>query len=366
MKLLLRRAIMLLGCVLLLSGSVFADWQDAYSQYGGDSLVDALPKEALERMGDYQIGDTDGFSAQVRGILDGALEDSGSVIRSAISVGIQIMMIVLFAAAMHAIGRGRTAEVTTLAAVLAISLLGMNRISGVYTRTQETVDSMTAFSAFLFSSLAATTAATGAVGTSSSMYVVTAGICGMLSGILQRLIFPAISCYLALSVTGYALEEDGLRQFGDGIKQLISMLLKFVVILFTAYLSITGVIRGTADSAAIRAAKLTISTAVPVVGSMIADASETILVSAGLLRSGIGVFGLLGVLAMSVAPFLEVGIGYLTMKLTAAAAGVISEKQLSGVISALAGALGLVTAVAGVCTLLIVIGCVCFMQVVIR
>jgi stage III sporulation protein AE len=138
--------------------------------------------------------------------------------------------------------------------------------------------------------------------------------------------------------------------------------LKLLILAFTAYLSLTGVIRGSADSAAVKAAKLAISSAVPVVGSMIADASETLLVSAGLLRSGIGVFGLLGVLAISIGPFLETGISYLMLKLTAAAASVTGEKRLSGLISAMAGAMGLITAVTGVCTLLIMIGCVCFMK----
>jgi uncharacterized membrane protein HdeD (DUF308 family) len=50
------------------------------------------------------------------------------------------------------------------------------------------------------------------------------------------------------------------------------------------------------------------------------------------------------------------------LKLTAAAAAVTGEKRLSGLISAMAGAIGLITAVTGVCTLLLMIGCVCFMK----
>ena len=114
-------------------------------------------------------------------------------------------------------------------------------------------------------------------------------------------------------------------------------------------------------SAAVKAAKLTISSTVPVVGSMIADASETLLVSAGLIRSGVGIFGMLGVLAVSIGPFLETGLGYLTMKCTAALSASVGEKQLSSLISALAGAMGLITALTGVCTVLVLISCVAFM-----
>jgi stage III sporulation protein AE len=257
---------------------------------------------------------------------------------------------------------GNSGGAMELAGVLAIGLVCVGQASGFFSLAAETIDAMATFSGFLFTSLAAATAATGAVGTAGALYGVTVAVCGSLSRVLELLFLPAISCYMALMIANYALGDDSLRAVGDTIRQLSTSLLKLLILGFTAYLSLTGVIRGSADSAAVKAAKLAISSAVPVVGSMIADASETLLVSAGLLRSGIGVFGLLGVLAISIGPFLETGISYLMLKLTAAAASVTGEKRLSGLISAMAGAMGLITAVTGVCTLLMMIGCVCFMK----
>ena len=125
---------------------------------------------------------------------------------------------------------------------------------------------------------------------------------------LELVFLPGISCYMALVTADCALGDDSLKLLADTLKQIMTTALKFLVIGFTAYLSITGVISGSADSAAIRAAKLTISTAVPVVGSMIADASETLLVSAGMVRGSLGVLGLLGLLAVSIGPFLQDGV----------------------------------------------------------
>ena len=65
----------------------------------------------------------------------------------------------------------------------------------------------------------------------------------------------------------------------------------------------------------------TLSGVVPVVGSMLSDASETLVVSAGVLRNSIGVFGMLAVLALCAAPFLQTGLTYLVLKLTAAVGG---------------------------------------------
>ena len=80
-----------------------------------------------------------------------------------------------------------------------------------------------------------------------------------------------------------------------------------------------------------------------------------------LLRSGLGIFGMLGVLAVSIAPFLNrLPISY--VEGNGGAESIAGEKELSGLIGAMAGALGLLTAMTGACTLILMIGCVCFMK----
>lgn len=56
------------------------------------------------------------------------------------------------------------------------------------------------------------------------------------------------------------------------------------------------------------------------------------LVGAGLLKGTLGVFGLLGVLALCVVPFLRIGIQYLLYKLTDFFAAAIGDSELCGLI----------------------------------
>ncbi|MDD6024276.1 MAG: hypothetical protein PUC06_08595 [Oscillospiraceae bacterium] len=349
--------ILLLGCPVLglEAEGTEADW-------GTAAMEQALPRDARELLGDYGSMETAELSGGVGAVLSGAMEQSGDAIRGAVGLCCQLLAVALLAGTLRGFGGGKAMEAMELVSVLAVGALCMGQVSGGFTRAAETVASMSAFSGFLFAVLASATAATGAVGTATGLYGITMAVCGILSRGLETLFLPGISCYAALMVANFAVGDDSLKLAADGLKQILTSILKAVVIGFTAYLSLTGVIRGSADAAAIRAAKLTISTAIPVVGSIVADASETLLVSAGLIRSGAGVFGLLGTLAVAIVPFLETGISYLSMKLSAAIAGALGEKQVSGLIAAMAGAMGLVTAVTGVCALLIMIGCVCFMR----
>ena len=132
---------------------------------------------------------------------------------------------------------------------------------------------------------------------------------------------------------GYcAIDENILKQMRDFLKWLISWSLKIVLYVFTGYISITGVISGTADATAVKATKIALSGVVPVVGSIIADASETLLVSAGTIKSAAGIYGLLAILSVSIGPFLRTGVHFLLLKATTAICGIFDTKRSVGLI----------------------------------
>lgn len=353
---------LIFGFLLLWMLAVGAYGADISEKMGLEDLEQALPEAAQEYIGEITPEEPGDLKNGMEQIVTGCLKD-GTILKAGVGLCVQITGIILLAATMGAFGDGKTLGAVGLGAVLAVGLCCLGRISGLFTQVAEAVDALSAFSGFLFSSLAATTAATGAVGASGAMYGVTVAVCSGLTRLLQGIFLPGVSCYLGLMLASAAVGEGSLSMVGDLLKQGLTLILKFGVIGFTAYLSLSGAISGSADAATIRAAKLAISTAVPVVGSLMADASETLLVSAGILRSGVGIFGMLGVLAVAMGPFLETGISYLGLKLTAAVAAAAGEKQLSGLIGSMATGFGLLTALVGVAALLMIIACVCFMQV---
>ena len=180
----------------------------------------------------------------------------------------------------------------------------------------------------------------------------------------NQLLMPLVYAYVAACAADAAIGNDSLKQMAGLIRWAIVNGLKILLLVFTGFLTITGVISGTADAATVKAAKLTLSGMVPVVGSIIGDASETVLVSAGILRSTVGVFGMLAVLGICAAPFLQIGVHYLTLKITAAVSGIIGDKRLSGLVEALGSAMSFILAMTGACALILLISCVCSMKAV--
>jgi stage III sporulation protein AE len=131
---------------------------------------------------------------------------------------------------------------------------------------------------------------------------------------------------------------------------------------FTGYISITGVISGTTDAAALKATKLTISGMVPVVGGILSDASEAILVGAGFVRNTTGIYGLLAITALCIRPFLKIGAQYLLLKSTGAVSSIFGSKRCVTLIQDFTWIMGLLLAMTGTGCLMVVLSVICFMR----
>ena len=112
----------------------------------------------------------------------------------------------------------------------------------------------------------------------------------------------------------------------------------------------------------LKATKLTISGMVPVVGNIISDASEAVLVSTGIMKNAAGIYGLLAILAIWIGPFLQIGIQYLLLKLTSGICEMFTVKSISDLVNDFAAAMGLILAMTGSVCLMFLISTICFMK----
>ena len=85
---------------------------------------------------------------------------------------------------------------------------------------------------------------------------------------------------------------------------------------------------------------------------------------AGLLRSAVGVFGMIAVAATCITPFLTLGLQYLLYKASAALAGVFTDKRIGSLISALGGAFGTVLGLVGAVAIMLFISIISLIKVV--
>lgn len=205
-------------------------------------------------------------------------------------------------------------------------------------------------------------AAQGGLTTSAALYTGTIAFITLLSILVSRLLIPLVYIFLLFSMAGSAIGEGFFRNLADGVKHLLTWLLKTLLIVFTTYMSVTGVVSGTTDAAALKTAKVTLSSVVPVVGGILSDASESVLVSMGILKNAAGIYGILAVLALFMGPFVKVGVQYLLLKGSAALCSLFGDKRISSLIGDFSTAMGLLVAMVAAGCVLILISTVCYLK----
>lgn len=251
------------------------------------------------------------------------------------------------------------------AGAIGITAVFVGEFNAMVTMAQGTVSDLTEYSACMIPVLATAAAMSGSITAATALHAGTLMFSELMMQLICKLLIPAVFFFLAVASAEAALTNGALKELRELIGWFISKSLRIMVYVFLAFLSITGVIGGTADAIAVKTTKAAMSGMVPVVGSMLSDASETVLASASVVKSSLGVVGMIAVLAICILPFLRVGIQYLLLKVTAAVSGAVGLKPQVTLLKCFSSAMGYLLAMCGTCGLLLLISSVCFIKVVV-
>ena len=301
------------------------------------------------------------FSEGLATVLSEAVDYLHPTFRAASSNCIGIIAIILLSSVVEHLP-GTTQRVSDIVSTISIALLLLAPSGTLIRLGADTVNEISEYGKLLLPVMTAAMAAQGGVSSSAALYIGTAFFDALLSGIISSIIVPMLYIFLCLSVASCATGEALLSKLVGFAKWAMTWCLKIVLYVFTGYMGITGVVSGATDAAAMKATKLTISGMVPVVGGILSDASEAVLVSAGLVKSSVGVYGVLVIIALWIRPFIEIGIQYLMLKLTAGICGIFGSKAPIKLIESFSGAMGMLLAMTGAVSLMLMVSVVCFMR----
>lgn len=303
--------------------------------------------------------ETESFGEGLRELLKNVLLNLRPELREALKTSLSVIAAVMLTTLLRTFSGG-TKKTAELAGTVAVAALLLFRANAMIRLGADTVTELSEYGKLLCPVLTGAMAAQGGVTGSAALYVGTVLFDSLLTRLIAKLFVPMVYLFLALAMANSAVEENVLKKMRDLVKGLVSWSLKTLLTVFTTYMSITGVVSGTTDAAALKATKVTISSVVPVVGGILADASEAVLVSAGLAKNAAGIYGILAVLALFLTPFCRIGVQYLTLKATAAVCGIFGDK--TGLIEDFSSAMGLLLAMTGSACLLLLISTVCFLK----
>ena len=325
------------------------------------SAVDIEAPEVPESGKDFMPSNQETFADGLMEVLHDAIAHFQPDLKEASGVCLGVIAASMAVSVIQSMP-GMTKKTADIAGAIAVSVILLKSANSLINLGAETVAEISEYGKLLLPVMTAAMAAQGGVTASTAIYTGTAFFDALLSSLISKLLTPMLYLLLALAAANSAVGEDVLKKLRDTMKWLMTWSLKIILYVFTGYIGITGVVSGSTDAATLKAAKLTISGMVPVVGGILSDASEAVLVSVGAVKNAAGIYGIFAILAVFLGPFLKIGAHYLMLKATAAVCGVFGSKRITDLIQDFSGAMGLVLAMTGTVCLMLMISTFCFMK----
>lgn len=159
-----------------------------------------------------------------------------------------------------------------------------------------------------------------------------------------NIIMPLCGAFSAFGVSASLSPELKLTKLADMIKKLTIGVLSFVAAAFSAVLGLKSLLAGSADTLASKGIKLALSSAVPIVGGALSDAYSSIIGSVSLLKSTVGVFGVIAVVMIDLPVVLQLTARIILLKLLGVLSSSMGDDTTGEVLDTLSSALTVINA----------------------
>ncbi len=166
-----------------------------------------------------------------------------------------------------------------------------------------------------------------------------------ISSFCQSFIMPVVGAVIAVDISGSVIPKYRLDGITELIKKTVISVLSFTSTLYVSFLGIKGLLADSADSVANKGVKLVISSVVPVVGGALSEAYSGIIGSLTLVKSTLGIFGIVSVCVITLPSVINLLIWIFIFKGISAVGKVFMLDEISKLFDSLSSALTLLNVV---------------------
>lgn len=250
------------------------------------------------------------------------------------------------------------ANILSVTGVCAVTAIAMAGTGSLVATCSASLEEMSMMLKSLMPSFVAAMAASGNPVSSVATSSATLLFANLLISLGKSVVLPVVNLYILVSAAGLIAQNPLLHKIAACARWLCIAGFKVLLTVFTMYITMSGILSSGADAAATKAAKVTISGVVPVLGSIISDASDTLLAGARVLKNGIGIFGMVAAVAICLVPFVRAFCFLLVYKVTSALGSTFAGGAVSRMLDTIGDAYSVLLGLLGTCCALVFISMV--------
>lgn len=352
---LIKFTLFLIIVVLFMSTSVICFAQDEINEEGYNEVLQEFDLSAFEEeldedsynlLSELGLEDFDyntiinfsisDFLSQIKGMIN---DSAKTPLESCAIILVIILLSSLFQSFKQTVGDTQmTSAVSTVSAVIvAIILITKMKLTISSACTAISVCSDFVF-AFIpaFCIIVATSGNTVAAFSTNTLLL---SLAQALNFISNSVFLPLSNCFLAIGICSGIRDELNLRSFIANMKKYLITGISVCATVFVSVLSIKTAVASSADAIGLRSVRFAINSVVPVIGGAISEGLLSIQAYSSLIKSSVGIVGIIAVALVFLPSILNVSFWRLFLSLCGVISDIFSDRPVSSVLKAFTDAL---------------------------
>lgn len=318
------------------------------------AVEEALPEAEREISGPLKTDGSYDAEGALKRLWDRMLAQAEEQLKENLRYAAELVAIAVLCSTAGALTTGKgIPEYINVAGCCAAAMLIAGSMDSVIGQASSALTQLSDYSRAALPAVFAAAAACGAVVSASARYAAACLAIEIIMTAAQSLIIPLIYAYLAISFSAALFDNPILRAAARMTKWAATTAMTGMTILFSGYITVTGLIAGSTDAVAVKTARTVISGALPVVGGILSDAAAVVLSAASVIKNAAGAFSLIAVCALCAGPFVALSVKMLLYRAAAAAADMLPGGRLAGLINDAGTALGMLLGLVGCCGIML-------------
>lgn len=260
-------------------------------------------------------------------------------LKSGIIVIVFILLSSFFRSISTEITKGEISTSFSTVSTLIISIFLAYNLTDCIGLCCSTIKLCANFSYAFFPAFCIIVATSGSAMTSFSVNTTLLILSQAVNYIAELIFVPITNCFLALGICSGIRQELNLSGTVNMLKRLITTAISSVSAIFVSILSIKTAVASRADALGLRSVRFAINSVVPVIGSSISEGLLSIQSYSSLIKTSVGVVGIIAVVSIFLPSLIEVNLWRLILSLASLSGEIFGDTASVNAVSAFKDAL---------------------------
>ena len=291
----------------------------------------------------------------------------GENIKTALTTIASVMVVVIIHSILKAIsenlGNENVSKIAYYIEYILIITLVMTNFSSIINEMKQAVQNLTGFANTLIPLMITLMITTGNIVSSGMLQPILLLLITFISNFMTNILIPIALVSTALGIISKISDQAQVGKLSKFLNSSMVWILGTVLTLFVSITSLEGGLTASVDGVTAKAAKTAISSVVPVIGSILGDAVNTIVGCSNIIKNAVGIVGIVVILAICLKPILELAVLTVTYYLGAALCQPIADEKVVGILEQMGGTFKIFLAVMFALTALLIIGIAIVMKI---